>query len=52
MGHFFAGMQLDAPAVHAVAKEGADATEAALEIAMNEEDLVCEEMTLEAFNDN
>ncbi|MGC1487626.1 MAG: GSCFA domain-containing protein [Albidovulum sp.] len=52
MGHFFAGLRLDAPAVHSGAEGDAEAAEAAIDAAMNEEELVCEEMTLEAFNDN
>ncbi|MGB3147485.1 MAG: GSCFA domain-containing protein [Paracoccaceae bacterium] len=53
MGHFFAGLRLNAPAVHGKEAAGSAAPdEAALEAAMAAEELVCEEMTLEAFNEN
>lgn len=52
MGHFFSGLQLGAPASHTDAPDGTAAAEAALEAEMNQDDLVCEEMILEAFNGN
>lgn len=45
MEHVFAGLMLNAPPVHGVA-----APEQAGEAAMAEEDLVCEELALERFN--
>lgn len=45
MEHVFAGLRLNGPPVH-----GAVATEQVMEAAMAEEELVCEEMTLERFN--
>lgn len=47
MSHFFAGLDLSAPPRHG---DAAAPDETALQAAMEAEELVCEEMTLEAFN--
>ena len=49
MLHFFAGLDLSAPARRAGA--GGDAGRAAVEAQMQAEELVCEEMLLETFNE-
>jgi hypothetical protein len=50
MGHFFAGLRLDGAKAHEGGTSGPD--EAAVEAAMAAEELVCEEMVLEAFNEH
>ncbi len=49
MGHFFAGLRLDAPAAHADDTLPQTASEAETEARMAADDLVCEEQLLEAY---
>lgn len=49
MGHFFTGLDLSGPARNL--ENNAEARRAEIEAEMEQEDLVCEEMTLEAFNE-
>ena len=49
MGHFFRGLNMQAPAIHAP-DLAADLRARSMDAAMAAEELVCEEMTLEAFN--
>ena len=50
MGHFFAGLSLSAPARHGGDADLEAAREAALQDALAEEELACEEAMLETFN--
>ena len=50
MGHFFAGLRLGAPARHGAEAEADAARDRAMQDAMADEALVCEEAALEAYN--
>ncbi|MEI2806572.1 GSCFA domain-containing protein [Albidovulum sp.] len=49
MGHFFAGLRLDAPEAHSGEAGARQASEAEAEARMAADDLVCEEQLLEAY---
>jgi hypothetical protein len=57
MTHFFAGLDISAPPARAAGADGADGADGAVarqkasEAEMAAEDLVCEEIILEQFND-